>query len=621
MSLLDWLRALARRLRIGASRQLRLASGQGAVIVAGQNAGLTQTTPNRRLTAEAGAFVRTGVAAALDYVSSQPGGGTLTANVGAFTYTGRAASLVRVVPSSRLGIPAVPTGLEIDTPAPSMPGTWTANVANYYYVKQGGTNSGNGYPASPRGSIPNPIPAGGIVVVDNTATLTITGAWNLQMSGTSGQRCWLIGSGQVGLGSGTAYATLQFSSGSNVAPTYSYIDGIDFYTPGTSASYTGFGRPIETLFRNCDFRGDGAARTTNSSSSISGQSDLDRATNVVFYNLDFRLHGNWQYHVDGTDVDVHALQLGKWINGMWILDCNFHHCQGDGIQGTAVSNSQTDIINIYVNGCQFYQTLQSGFWIKMGSNIVFSENDVWDYNLASGGAPVGIGLQYDLGADKGIWILKNRVWSCAAGAIRAAGASSAVITRKFRVIGNIIYGLRSPAPNLNSANSTGTAISFWQGNDIVVAFNTIYDYDGQGISATNNSGMNIKIENNIVQGRTNAAGFDILLESIGSSTIRNNQFPASPHFRVGGADYSSVTTLQSNNPTNRSNNRSGATSFVDAVSADFRLQAGDGAINAGLLTTDVFAEFQNAFGLDIRKDFLGVTRPQGAQYDIGAYEQ
>jgi hypothetical protein len=47
--------------------------------------------------------------------------------------------------------------------------------------------------------------------------------------------------------------------------------------------------------------------------------------------------------------------------------------------------------------------------------------------------------------------------------------------------------------------------------------------------------------------------------------------------------------------------------FADAAGGDFRLQAGSPAVDAGVDTSLGF-------------DYLGLGRPQGAAYDIGAYE-
>src|SRR5881396_3521599 len=48
--------------------------------------------------------------------------------------------------------------------------------------------------------------------------------------------------------------------------------------------------------------------------------------------------------------------------------------------------------------------------------------------------------------------------------------------------------------------------------------------------------------------------------------------------------------------------------FVNPSALDFRLQAGSPAVDAGTILSIVLG------------DFLGIIRPQGAGYDIGAFE-
>jgi hypothetical protein len=59
--------------------------------------------------------------------------------------------------------------------------------------------------------------------------------------------------------------------------------------------------------------------------------------------------------------------------------------------------------------------------------------------------------------------------------------------------------------------------------------------------------------------------------------------------------------------------------FVDASGKNFQLTAASPAINAGAVD-EVYTIFQARYGIDIRKDLQGTSRPQGAACDIGAYE-
>ena len=44
------------------------------------------------------------------------------------------------------------------------------------------------------------------------------------------------------------------------------------------------------------------------------------------------------------------------------------------------------------------------------------------------------------------------------------------------------------------------------------------------------------------------------------------------------------------------------------------------AVGAASGDDTVFAAFESSFGLDIRKDIRGTTRPYGSAWDIGSYE-
>ena len=71
-----------------------------------------------------------------------------------------------------------------------------------------------------------------------------------------------------------------------------------------------------------------------------------------------------------------------------------------------------------------------------------------------------------------------------------------------------------------------------------------------------------------------------------------------------------VTTPLSNTGTITETNRITADPLlVDPALGDFRLQAGSPAIDAGSTNPDV------------TDDYVGTSRPQGAGYDLGAYER
>lgn len=87
---------MARRLRIGHPRQVRLLADADSYAVEGISADFEKSTPQRLVDADAGSFSVTGVAAALNKTTASGAPYTLTAARGTFAVTGRDASLYPV---------------------------------------------------------------------------------------------------------------------------------------------------------------------------------------------------------------------------------------------------------------------------------------------------------------------------------------------------------------------------------------------------------------------------------------------------------------------------------------------------------------------------------------------
>ena len=530
-----------------------------------------------------------------------------------------------------IGIPTVPAGLEPDIDLPTLPSPWTSNQAGYYYVKQGGANGGNGYPGSPRGSLPASPAAGSIIVLDNTATLSVSTVTLDFASATSGSRIWLIGSGQVGLGSGTTKAQINYTSDSGVSGDNFYIDGVRFHANNANQIGFSFGPNIQSsLIRHSEFSGTGVQRSANAGNAIQGSSPSSLTQYNVLYDVSFHDMGAWDPVSLGSDIDVHCLQVNGNVQDLWILYSSFYHCQGDGIQFTA-SGDNTPLNQfaqrVYIGKSAAYENLQAGFWLKHGDKIIFSQNTVYNQNLRAGigagtGDPICMGGQYDFAE---VWYLFNRLYDCD-NAFRFASYSNTQRSN-INLVGNVITNTKwAGSVNVNSANTDGTAIAFWQGGTVKVIGNTIWKFTGQGISSTPGAASAMILENNIIYGRTNGSAHDLFLEGGGGWTqprARNNDFAASPRLHSNGTTWTSVSAFQSADSSNRQNNLSVDPLFVNAInggSGDFNTQSGSPMRNAGTINTDIYATFNSAYGLDIRKDFLGTTRPVGAAYDIGAFE-
>ncbi|MBI4469901.1 MAG: hypothetical protein HY650_11340 [Acidobacteria bacterium] len=179
-----------------------------------------------------------------------------------------------------------------------------------------------------------------------------------------------------------------------------------------------------------------------------------------------------------------------------------------------------------------------------------------------------------------------------------------------RAYNNIIFGVgRGPTPRDEDANYAGIYVSGGvpsegrpEGTGVVETFNnTLYDCGrAQGVSSDNtdkgalsrgpgSSSLFMSLRNNIVYG---LGGEDYIARNSATSLITgsNNLWFG------GGAAPAFLTGNVSADPL-----------FVNMASGEFRLRAESPAIDAGINT-------------GLNRDYLGIFRPQGPDYDIGAHE-
>jgi parallel beta-helix repeat protein len=148
-----------------------------------------------------------------------------------------------------------------------------------------------------------------------------------------------------------------------------------------------------------------------------------------------------------------------------------------------------------------------------------------------------------------------------------------------------------------TAGARGAGILIGSGNNNA-AYNNVVWNNADGLQVY--IGDNNRFYNNTVYGSTGTSGYGRCVAVTGTnSIIRNNICYQNAVDAV--VDDGASGTLTGNNLTINPK-------FVNAASFDFHLQAGSPAINAGL-TLSVVAT-----------DYAGTPRPQGAGYDIGAYE-
>lgn len=166
---------------------------------------------------------------------------------------------------------------------------------------------------------------------------------------------------------------------------------------------------------------------------------------------------------------------------------------------------------------------------------------------------------------------------------------------------NIIHDVSG---SMQTALGTGILLGGGGGDDNIAYNNLVYNVDyGIGIQGTGNVAYNNTLDTGIV-------GIDFVGGSATGSVLRNNII----------SNYSDTAIRTNGAAVTRTNNRcysvtTGCTGSdttgnpLYVGSGNYALQSGSAAIDAGFDLSGVFTV-----------DIVGVTRPQGASFDVGAYE-
>lgn len=160
---------------------------------------------------------------------------------------------------------------------------------------------------------------------------------------------------------------------------------------------------------------------------------------------------------------------------------------------------------------------------------------------------------------------------------------------------NIIRNNKIYANGRNSSTTSYGIVIAWGTNNQIYN-NLIYDNLYGGVQDYTGA-ETTKYYNNTITG--NVRGFDLQFYSSGATLTNNIVYNNSSAdiTDFGGTGTPTQTTNLTSNPT-----------FVNAGADDYHLQAGSAARNTGTTVATVAT------------DYDGVARPQGAFYDIGAYE-
>jgi hypothetical protein len=489
-----------------------------------------------------------------------------------------------------IGIPVPNWPSSLDIERPPLPSQWNKDIIGFYFVQTGGSNAGNGYPANPRNRMPSLPPPGSVIVVNGV----VSGSIIVDFSGTDDRPIWIIGY--------KPESRPTFTNDCLTIGKYLIFDNLNF----NGENFSGINlidKGNHNMYRDCAFRNTYGAR--NGAGIAAGGSHL------IFYRITVYEQGDWQYR--GPDIDRHGVKVYAGSD-QWFVDSLFFHCQGDGIQVGNANNPPNTINRIYIGRNIAYENLQSGFWTKNATDVIFSQNTVHSiFGGGGGGLGVGMGGQYD---PFNVWFLNNRIYHAPSG-VFIAGANKGG-GGPWYVIGNLIFNIE--ARDCNAYN--WAAMGYRNEGGFFALFNTIHDAN-MFVAAI--PGKNLTIRNNIFSTpkigscpNINTQTYPVMDYNAYSSNHFTFGFCGGPSCK-GSIQYKTVGEFSAA----ESKEAHGVVGLLGITNppTNFELTSNSPCRDkANPAEESVFEIYRSRYGIDIAKDFVGKTRPINSRWDIGAFE-
>lgn len=522
-----------------------------------------------------------------------------------------------------VGIPEPQWGtlnpIEVGRPAP--PADWTSNKTDYYYVAPGGTNSGNGYPGSPRGSIPTLAPGAKVFLDGSFGAMTVVAA------GTESAPVWITSYDTANQAVLTGKMTIDGSC------SYLLIDQLrtNFIGSGNGKFEVASGAD-HIAWRTIDLGGVAPANGTSTKGDSAenqggfsiNSSNANRTNNLVIYGCNVHDTGNLNYAAG--DPDAHQVSMGMWTDDVWILDNTFSYTSGNAVQIGAGTNGQTpdaDVCRrIYVGRNTAHHIAQAAFWSKRAEDVIMSENVSYAMrrNTPSNPNSGGFGGQY---GPRWLWFINNTVYDCQSGIqVNSNSMGAGASTTMIYVVGNVFYNITDEQHTSGAWRSDrwqqgGCAVSIWGGTGAYVVNNTIDGCDVGVISP--NSNLTFHVSNNIFSSpHAPNTGGQVLLEGDpgGANTLSNNIYEGGVYIREGSVVWTSLSSIQKG-----TGHINAAPVYTNETAHEYYLAEGSPGRNTlGTTAHPVYGVFQSRYGRSLSVDRSGLPRPQENSWDIGAYE-
>ena len=528
------------------------------------------------------------------------------------------------------GFPYDPCGLATPT---------FADGANQYYVdSQNGNdgtagNSGRGSVANPRQSLPDytdsvwSLTAGRQVFITDNSTFFAGGTdVRVESNGTSGSVCWIIG-----LGTQPVFGNDKF----NLHGQHLIVDNINFTQSSGGCrikvgNATGVSYISYFTLRNSTIDGEGHGR--NAAIGGGGISDAyPRVEFICIYNNVIKELGQWNRQ-DKLGKDKHGIQPGGLSSYWWIIDNEIFHCEGDSIQINSSQKNDAVYANrphyIWMAGNTMYENYENAIDNKNCYHAIASENLIWGFhNDFKGANNTSFILANDSeGTLSSLqWAINNTLYDVGQGFKVAstaaetlnAGLDTQTLGQRTYILNNLIYdagtGIEIDARS-TTVETPGGDVDTWAYESWIVN-NTIVTTN-RSIKQARTSNSALEPQTNYVEGNilynTGTPDYDVVTNPLEGSTFSfkyNVAYNSGRNVVLGTFDVDVGNTLNID------------PSFVGLGSADYSLNTGSPAIDvSGFTEPDPYQLFADLYGMDIRTDYVGFTRPDNTVWDAGALE-
>ncbi len=316
--------------------------------------------------------------------------------------------------------------------------------------------------------------------------------------------------------------------------------------------------------------------------------------------------------------DVHGVQISN-VTDYWILDSLIHDSAGDAIQINAEFAS-----NIYIGRNKLHSDNENALDFKRRYDLMFMENDVWDYRAisydvsGSDGTPVIINQDTSGQSPHYSTIARNRIWDANA-AVRLQG-------EYIWVSDNLFWNIHANSGSVSYAVTVGNND---ESNYHERITNNIFEKFDGGIWnwASNNSGVKEHIYSGNIFGDFNAdsaekAHYRISSNHTAGTHTSHNIYktPLKMMWGTSNVDNMWDMTEYRTNTSNATGSLDGVDPlFVDSNLFNLRLQPASPAIGANI-EQPTYAEFYAQYNRSIAFDADLNARPRNGTWDIGAYE-